>query len=96
MQTRHPAAEGAAAAAIGADLLRIRAGFDAAVLDFAVDRWRRNLDVFMRLATCGSPLAFTLLWMDAAAEATAEGLAIAQRLCGMVEPAVADSALVVS
>jgi hypothetical protein len=50
----------------------------------------------MRLATCGSPLAFTLLWMDAAAEATAEGLAIAQRLCGMVEPAVADSALVVS
>jgi hypothetical protein len=86
----------AAASAFGEDLLHNVAGVDAALLGIAARQWRRNLDVFMRLATCGSPLAFALVSIEAATEATLDGLAFAQRLCGMFDPDVADSSLAVS
>src|SRR5690242_5579486 len=97
MQPECPAAASAdPAATAGADLLCNVAGFDAAVLDFAVDRWRKNLDVLARMATCGSLLAFALLSIEAAAEAASDGYAFARRLCGVLDPAVADSSLAVS
>lgn len=86
----------AAATDAGADLLHNVVRVDAALLDIAADRWRRNLDLFARMATCGSPLAFALLSIEAATEAAFDGLAFAQRLCGMLDPAVADSPLAVS
>jgi hypothetical protein len=86
----------AAATAVGADLLHNVVRVDADLLDIAADRWRRNLDLFARMATCGSPLAFALLSIEAATEATLDGFAFAQRLCGMLDPAVADSTLAVS
>jgi len=98
MQPECPAAAAAdpAALTVGSDLLCNVAGFDAAVFDFAVDRWRKNLDALARMATCGSPLALVLLSIEAAAEATTDGYAFAQRLCGVLDPAVAVSSLVVS
>ena len=98
MQPECPAAAAVdpAATANGSDLLCNVTGFDAAVFDFAVDRCRKNLDTLTRMATCGSPLAVVLLSIEAAAEAATDGYAFMQRLCGVLDPAVADSSLVVS
>ncbi|MBA8887478.1 hypothetical protein FHW12_001692 [Dokdonella fugitiva] len=98
MQPRHPAcaATDPAATRVATDLLYNVAGLDAAILDFAAERWRKNLDAFARLVACGSPLALVLLSIDLATEATADGFAFAQRLCGVLDPAVVDSSLAVS
>ena len=97
---QHPINESAvadaAASTAGEDLLHNVAGVDAALLEIAARQWRRNLDVFRRLATCGSPLAFALVSIEAATEATLDGFAFAQRLCGLFDPDVADSSLAVS
>lgn len=98
MQPELPAAgpADAAATAVGADLLCNVAGLDAAVFDFTVERWRKSLDALACMATCGSPLAFVLLSTEVAAEAATDGYALVQRLCGVLDPIVADSSLVVS
>lgn len=91
-----PAVPDAAASAAGGDLLRNVVGVDAVLLEIAARRWRRNLEVFMRLATCGSPLAFAQVSIEAATEAMLDGFAFTQRLCGLFDPDVADSSLAVS
>lgn len=95
MQPELPAAgpADAVAAAVGADLLRNVAGFSATVPEFAADRCRKNLAASGRLATYGSPAPLSI---EAAAEATADGYAFAQRLCGVLHPTVVGGSLAVS